>query len=103
MLDSLIRINHSLTPHRSTQVSIAASAAALAVSDIPWHGPAAAVRVGWVDGCPVLNPTRAEQEASTLNVLYAGTETRTLMLEVSGEQVPEHELVAALRAGQEAL
>lgn len=73
------------------------------MSDIPWHGPAAAVHIGWVDGGPVLNPTREEQEASVLDVLYAGTETRTLMLEVAGEQVPEHQLIAAMRAGQAAL
>jgi polyribonucleotide nucleotidyltransferase len=77
---------HSFDHHRQPEppVSLAANAAsaALTVSDVPWGGPIGCVRVALVDGTFVAEPTKQELEASTLDLLYAGTSERTLMIEV---------------------
>jgi len=84
-------------------VSVAAAAAALSVSDVPWRGPAGAIRVGWVDGDAVVNPTAEQDAASSLQLLYSGTRDRCLMLEVGAKEMPEEHLIAALREAQQAL
>ena len=53
---------------------------ALSVSDIPFDGPIAGVRVGCVDGDFVINPTAAQREASTLNLTVAGSADAILMV-----------------------
>lgn len=50
------------------------ASAALALSDIPWNGPVGAVRVGFIDGEVVINPTRKEINQSSLNLIIGATE-----------------------------
>jgi polyribonucleotide nucleotidyltransferase len=83
--------------------SVAAAAAALMVSDVPWRGPAGAVTVGWLNGNAVLNPTADELAESTLQLLYSGTRDRCLMLEVGAKEMPEEHLIEALRVAHAGL
>jgi len=66
-----------------------AASAALAISQIPWNGPVAGVRVGRVGGEWVLNPTYKAREASELDLVITGTGQKIQMIEASGAQVPE--------------
>ena len=54
---------------------------ALTISDIPWNGPIAAARVGYLDGEYVLNPSRNQLEKSEMDLVVAGTETAVVMVE----------------------
>jgi polyribonucleotide nucleotidyltransferase len=79
------------------------ASAALAISDIPWNGPIAAVRVGLIDGQFVANPTIEQMYSSSLDLIYVGTEKNMLMIEGSADQLPEEEFVKALEFGHQAI
>ncbi len=79
------------------------ASAALAISDIPWAGPIAAVRVGQVDGQFVANPTIEQMFASTLDLIYVGTEKDMLMIEGSADQISEDRFIEALAFGHESI
>ncbi len=72
------------------------ASAALAISDIPWNGPIAAVRVGQVDGQFVVNPTIEQMFSSSLDLIYVGNEDKMLMIEGSADQLPEDRFIEAL-------
>ncbi len=74
---------------------------ALSISDIPWAGPIAGVRMGRVDGQFVVNPTVAQLEASDLNVAVAGTKDAILMVEGGAKEVPEDVLLEVIMAAHE--
>jgi polyribonucleotide nucleotidyltransferase len=73
-----------------------AASAALAISDIPWDGPTACVRVGHLDGQYVLNPTLSQIEASKLELVVAGTKDAVLMVEAGAAEQNEDILVGAI-------
>jgi polyribonucleotide nucleotidyltransferase len=73
-----------------------AASAALAISDIPWDGPTACVRVGHLDGQYVLNPTLQQIEASKLELVVAGTKDAVLMVEAGAAEQNEDILVGAI-------
>jgi polyribonucleotide nucleotidyltransferase len=81
----------------SDTLSVTGASAALTLSDLPFHGPIAAVRVGRVDGQLVINPTNAEREQSDLNLVYAGTRELPIMIEGGGSEVLEADVIAAMR------
>src|SRR2546427_4901569 len=62
---------------------------ALCLSGVPFDGPVGAVRVGFVDGKLVANPTNAQQAVSRLDLVIAGTEEAVLMVESGANEVPE--------------
>lgn len=76
---------------------------ALALSDIPWAGPIASVRVGRVNGAHVLMPTYQQTEQGDLDLVVAGTAEKTIMVEAGAKQIPEAEMLAALRFASESL
>ena len=80
-----------------------AASAALCVSDVPFDGPVASVRIGHVDGELVLQPTFAQLEESDLNLVVSGTRDAITMVEAEAGEVPESLLVDALALGQEAI
>ncbi|MCS7038806.1 MAG: polyribonucleotide nucleotidyltransferase [Anaerolineae bacterium] len=84
-------------------LAINAASAALMISDIPWDGPIGAVRVGYIDGQFVINPTFAEMEQSLLDLRLGGTADGILMVEAGANQVPEDIVLEAMRVGHEAL
>jgi polyribonucleotide nucleotidyltransferase len=77
-------------------LSVTAASAALLVSDVPFAGPAAAVRVGRIGGEFICNPTRGELEKSDMDIVVAGTKDAIVMVEGGADEVPEPEIVEAL-------
>jgi len=77
-------------------LSVTAASAALLVSDIPFAGPAAAVRVGRISGEFICNPTRVEIEKSDMDIVVVGTKDAIVMVEGGANEVPEPEIVEAL-------
>ncbi|KAK3738909.1 hypothetical protein RRG08_006477 [Elysia crispata] len=81
-------------------ISINAASAALSVSDIPWNGPVAAVRIGIVGEDVIINPTRRQLQKSSLNIMLTGTTQRkVVMLEGEADRVPLHKVEQALSQG----
>jgi polyribonucleotide nucleotidyltransferase len=72
---------------------------ALTVSDIPLSGPIGAVRIGRIDGEFVINPTRQQQGMSDLDLVIAGVDEGIVMVEGSGQEVPEDVLIEGLEVG----
>jgi len=79
------------------------ASAALAISDIPWSGPIAAVRVAQIDGQFVANPTIEQMFASTLDLIYVGNEKDMLMIEGSADQISEDRFIEALEFGHQSI
>ncbi len=75
---------------------INAASASVMISDIPWAGPLGAVRIGYVDGELVVNPTFSEMEESKLDLMVAGTKEAITMVECGAEEVSEQVMVEAL-------
>ncbi len=73
-----------------------AASAAITISDIPFEGPIGAVRIGYVNGAIVVNPTFDQIEASTLVLVVAGTSKGITMVEGSARQVPEGLIIEAI-------
>ena len=74
---------------------------ALSVSDIPFHGPIGAVRVGQVDGNFVINPTYDEQRAGKLNLMVVGTADGIVMIESGAKEVSEETVVQGIEFGHQ--
>ncbi|MHA0033601.1 polyribonucleotide nucleotidyltransferase [Deinococcus sp. PESE-38] len=72
------------------------AAAALSVSDIPWAGPTACVRVGQIDGQYVVNPTTEQLTRSRMDLVVAGTREAVMMVECGAQTVSEDDLVGAI-------
>ena len=83
-------------------MSIVAASTSLTLSDIPFQGPIAGVRVGRVDGAFVVNPTHAERDRSDLDLICACTRDLPLMIEGSADEIAEADMVAAMKFAQAA-
>ncbi len=83
--------------------AIIGASAALTISDIPWEGPIGAVRVGYIDGEFVINPTATELEKSTLDLRVAGTRDAIIMVECGANEIPEDLMIEALKRAHEAM
>lgn len=79
------------------------ASASLGISDIPWDGPIAGVRVGRIDGQFVINPTQEQLKVSTLNITVAGSETAILMIEGGAQEAPEEDVLDAIMFGHETI
>ncbi|GJQ22375.1 polyribonucleotide nucleotidyltransferase [Candidatus Brocadia sapporoensis] len=75
------------------------ASAALSVSCIPFGGPTGSVRVGQVDGEFIVNPTHSELEKSMIDLVVSGTEDAVTMVEASGKEVSEEQMVDAIMFG----
>lgn len=75
----------------------------IAISDFPWDGPIAGVRIGRVDGQYVVNPTREQLAASSMNITVAGTEEAIMMVEGGANEAPEEEVLDAILFGHETI
>jgi len=82
-------------------LGIVAASLALSLSDIPWNGPVAGVRVGRKDNQMIINPTFEERITSDLEIIVAGTQ-KINMMEASAKELPEEEMLTAIAAGQQA-
>ncbi|XP_062010169.1 polyribonucleotide nucleotidyltransferase 2, mitochondrial [Rosa rugosa] len=74
-----------------------ATSAALMLSDIPWAGPIGMIRIGRIEGKFIVNPTMDELSLSDLNLVYACTRDKTLMIDVQAREISEKDLEAGMR------
>lgn len=82
-------------------VAMIAASAALTISGLPFLGPIAAARVGYMDGQYVLNPTLAEVKKSELDLVVAGTKQGVLMVESEAKELPEDVMLGAVDFGHQ--
>ncbi len=87
----------------SDALSITAASAALMISDIPFMGPIAGVRVARVNGEFVINPTQEQMDESDLDLIYSGDRNVPNMIEGGAKEISEEDLIAAMRFAQEAV
>ena len=74
---------------------------ALAISDIPFGGPTAAVNVGYVDNNIVINPTQEQREKSRLTLTVAGTLDKITMIEAGADEIPNDIMLEAIKKAHE--
>ena len=72
---------------------------ALSISDIPFGGPTAAVKVGYVDGEFVINPTLEQRSETELDLLVAGTMDKIAMIEAGAKELPDDKMLEAIKTG----
>ncbi len=84
-------------------VAITAASAALTISDIPFDGPIAGVRVGRIDGEFIVNPTRTQLLSSDMNIIVAGSRDAIVMVEGGTAILPEKDVLEAIIFGHKAL
>lgn len=84
-------------------VAMLGTSIALHVSDIPFNGPLAGVRIGRVDGRWVMNPTQTQLAESDVDIFLSGSRDAIVMVEGGAQMVPEDEILEALFAGHEAI
>ena len=77
------------------------AATALAISDIPFNGPTAAVNVGLIDGKIIINPVEVEREKSDLTLTVAGTMKKITMIEAGANEVPDDVMLEAIKTAHE--
>ena len=83
-------------------LAMVGSSAALAISPIPFQGPIGCVRVGRIGGRFVINPTYQQVTDGDLDLVMAGTKEAIVMVEAAAKEVPEANVVEALRLGHDA-
>ena len=99
----LVTVYSSDLQHDGDVLGACAASAALMVSDIPFDGPIAEVRIGRVDGTFVINPTYGELEKSDMDIIVAGTADSIVMVEGESRQISETDMLGALKVGHEAI
>ncbi|MFO0596524.1 MAG: polyribonucleotide nucleotidyltransferase [Myxococcaceae bacterium] len=83
-------------------LSLVAASASLAVSDIPFNGPIACVRVARVDGKLLVNPTADQRTKSDIDLVVSASKEAIVMVEGGAEEISEADMVAALEFGHAA-
>jgi polyribonucleotide nucleotidyltransferase len=81
--------------------ALVGASVALTISDIPFHGPIGAVKIGRVDGELIVNPTLAEAEKSDIDLTVAGTKDAILMVEAGCDEVQEEDILDAIEFAHE--
>ena len=92
----------SLNPEVDADIpAMIAVSAAMTLSGVPFSGPIGAVRVGYLDGQYVINPTLSQLKESQLNLVVAGTAQGVLMVESEALELPEDVMLGAVVHGHE--
>ncbi|MBI3578960.1 MAG: polyribonucleotide nucleotidyltransferase, partial [Ignavibacteriales bacterium] len=99
----LVTVYSSDMQHDADILGACAASAALMVSDVPFDGPIAEVRVGRIDGKFVINPTFSELEKSDLDVTIAGTDDSIVMVEGESHEISEADMLGAIKFGHESI
>lgn len=97
----MVTVYSSDQQHDGDVLGACAASAALLISDIPFDGPIAEVRVGRLDGRFLVNPTFEQLEAGDLDITVAGTEDSIVMVEGESLEVPESDILEALKFAHE--
>src|SRR6056300_63174 len=93
---------HDMENNPDIAAMIGASAA-LTLSGVPFFGPIAAARIGWIDGAYVLNPTVDQMDESELDLIMAGTHEGVLMVESEAKELSEEIMLGAVNFGHDAI
>ena len=100
VVNTVLSVDQQASPEMAAMLG---ASLALCVSDIPFNGPIAGVKVGRVNGEFVINPTPEELEVSDLDLTVAGTKDAINMVESSAKEVPEEVMLEALMFGHKAV
>ena len=84
-------------------VAMLGTSVALHVSDIPFNGPLAGVRIGRINGQWIINPTQSQLPESDTDIFLSGSRDAIVMVEGGAKMVPEDEILEALFTGHEAI
>ena len=95
---TVMSVEHDNAPEIAAMIG---ASCALTVSDIPFLGPIAGVRVGRIDGEFVINPTVEQREKSDLNLTIAGSRDAVMMVEAGANELPEEVILEAILFGHE--
>jgi len=98
VIATVVSVNPDVSPDL---VAMIGTSAALSISGIPFHGPIAMARVGFINDELVLNPSIKELENSRLDLVVSGTENAVLMVESEADQLSEDQMLAAVMFGHE--
>lgn len=94
----------SLDPEISADIpAMIGASAAMAISGVPFNGPIAGARVGYIDNNYVLNPSTKQLEASQLDLVVAGTEHAVLMVESAAQELPKDIMLDAVMFGHRSM
>ena len=99
----LVTVYSSDKEHDGDVLGACAASAALMVSDVPFDGPIAEVRIGRIEGRWIINPTFSDLEKSDLDVTVAGTSDSIVMVEGESREISEQDMLEALRVGHDAI
>jgi polyribonucleotide nucleotidyltransferase len=99
----LVTVYSSDSQHDGDILGACAASAALMVSDAPFDGPIAEVRVGRINGQFVINPTHDELEHSDMDATVAGTESSIVMVEGESKEISEADMLLALKVAHDAI
>lgn len=81
-------------------IAVNAASMALHISEIPFDGPVAAVRIGKIDGQFVANPNKEQREKSEMDLIVCGTAEHIIMVEAGANLVPEEDIVEGIKVAQ---
>ncbi len=95
---TVMSVDHDCSPEIAALIG---TSAALAISDIPWNGPVAALKVGLVDGKLVFNPDSEQRKVSDLDVTVVSTGKKVVMIEAGANEVPNDIMFEAIRSAHE--
>ena len=95
---TVMSVDHDCSPEIAALIG---TSAALSISDIPWNGPVAAIKVGLVDGKPVFNPTSEQRKVSDLDLTVVSTGKKVVMIEAGANEVPNDAMYEAIHAAHE--
>jgi len=79
------------------------ASASLAISDIPWDGPVASIKVGRVNGEFIINPTNTVMEESDMSIIISGTKDSIVMVEGEANFISEEDFLKVIQFGHEAI
>ena len=91
---TVMAVDHNCSPEIAALIG---TSAALAISDIPWNGPVAALKVGLVDGKLVFNPDAEQRKVSDLDVTVVSTGKKVVMIEAGANEVPNAIMFEAIK------
>ena len=98
IMATVMAVDHDCSPEIAALIG---TSAALAISDIPWNGPAGAVKMGLVDGELVINPTSEQRKVSDLDVTVVSTGKKVVMIEAGANEVPNDKMFEAIQKAHE--
>ncbi|MCP3806090.1 polyribonucleotide nucleotidyltransferase [Paenibacillus sp. S33] len=98
VLNLVMSVDQDCEPEIAAMIG---TSAALSISDVPFNGPIGGVAVGRVDGQFVINPDIAQQNASDLYLVVAGTKDAIMMVEAEGNEIPEEVMLEAIMFGHD--